>query len=277
MMFLSGKLTLDNLLFAWQKIYHLMNVYQKQMTALDSNDLLRHVVDSVAVNEREKSMLHDPGITKLLDGLRRDEAKSPEAHLAQTKYCVDRVMREAEKLSTLHGDSAAELTRLGETSSKVDEEFCSMFGLDRCDVDQFIKWAISEVGRDTTSLLAEYRKHASLPKHKFDEQMLFSDTFDTDGLVKAYSLLAPCGVLDAEKCSRFASILNPQTHEYRNHKFEQFPDADVSLLVLSNEIVFYGVELFDEVPKMNVCFYKCPESLLECLPKMGAAEQAVVF
>lgn len=260
-MFLLGELTMDNLLFAWQKIYRLMNVYQKQITALDVSDLLWHVVDGIEADGIEKDMLRDRCLTKLLDGLRRDAAESPATHRAQAKYCVDRVVREAEKLSSLHDDSAAELAGRGETSSKVDEEFCLMFGLERCAADQYLKWAIAEVGRNPAALLAEYRQHASLPENKFAGQLLVSDTFDADRSVKAYSLLAPCTVLDAEMCARFANTLNPQPHGYRNHEFVRPPDADVSFLVLSNEIVFYGVDMFDEVPKMNVCFYGCPESL----------------
>ncbi|XP_060858030.1 uncharacterized protein LOC132935478 [Metopolophium dirhodum] len=254
-MFLLGKLTLDNLLFAWQKIYHLMNVYQKQMAALDDSDLLRHVVDGITADERLKYVLRGPHISKLLDGLRREAMEKPVTHRAQVKYCVDRIMREVKKLSSLHDDSLAELTRLGEAHSKVNEEFCKMFGLDRCTMDQYAKWAIFEVGRDPAALLAEYREHASLPENKYNDLLLYSNTLSTGRSIKAYSLLAPCSALELESCVQFANMIYPQPHGYRNHKFVQSPDEDISFLVLSSEIVFFGVKLFDGVPKMNVCFY----------------------
>jgi len=269
-MFLLEKFSLDNMLFAWQKVYHLMNVYQKQLAALDDSDLLRHVVDCFTVDESVKYMLCGPYMMRLLDGLRRDAGERPASHRALIKYCVDRVMQEAKKLSALFNDSSAELVMLGKTCSKVDEEFCKMYGLDRCAMDQYAKWAILEIGSDPTALLAEYQEHASLPENKYDDQLLISDTLGTDQLVKAYSLLAQCGDLDVERCIQFANILNPQPHGYQNHEFVKPPDEDVSFLVLSSEIVFYGIKLFDGVPKMNICFYK---SLL----KVAAAEHSVVF
>lgn len=254
-MFLSGKLTLDNLLFAWQKIYHLMNVYQKQIAALNDSDLLRHVVDSVTADERLKYVLCGQHILKLLDSLHREAVNRPVTHRPLVKYCVDRIMREAKKLSTLHDDSLAESARLSEMCSKVNEEFCKMFELDRCAMDQYAKWAIFKVGRDPAALLAEYWEHASLPENKYDDQLLYSHTLGTDRSVKAFSLLAPCATLEVESCLRFANLLYPQPHGYRNHEFVQSADEHISFLVLSNEIVFFGVELFDGVPKMNVCFY----------------------
>jgi len=254
-MFLLGKLMLDNLLFAWQKIYHLMNIYQKQTAALDESDLLQHVVDGVTADERVKHVLRSKPILKLLDRLRRDAAKRPVTHRAQINYCVDRIMWEAKKLSSLLDNSLTESARLGETHSKVTEEFCKMFRLDRCAMDQYVKWAIFEVGRDPAGLLAEYREHTSLPENKYDDQLLYSKTLGIDRSVKAYSLLAPCGSLDMEMCVLFANMLYPQPHGYRNHEFVQSPDEDISFLVLSNKIVFFGIEQFDEVPKMNVCFY----------------------
>lgn len=254
-MFRLGKLTLDNLLFAWQKIYHLMNIYQKQIAALNNSDLLQYVVDGVTADERLKYVLCGPHIVKLLDGLRKEAMERPVNHRAQVKYCVDRIMREAKKLSSLHDDSMAELARLGETHSKVNEEFCKMFGLNRCAMDQYAKWAIFEVGRDPAALLAEYQEHASLPENKYDDQLLYSNTLSNGRSIKAYSLLAPCDALELESCVRFANMLYPQPHGYRNHEFVQSPDEDISFLVLSSEIVFFSEKLFDGVPKMNVCFY----------------------
>jgi len=261
MTFLKGKLTPDNMLFAWQKIYRLINVYQKQTAALDDSNLLQHVVDGVTVDERVKYVLCGQHMMKLLNGLHSDATKRLVTRWAQVKYCVHRIMQEAKKLSLLLDDSLAESARLGERHSNVNKEFCKMFGLDRCAMDQYVKWAIFEVGRDPAALLAEYWEHASLPENIYNDQLLYNETLGTNLSVKVYSLLAPCEMLDMERCVQFANLLYPQPHGYRNSTFVQAPNADTSYLMLSSAIVFFGVEQFDELPKLSICFWS---SGLDC-------------
>lgn len=261
--FMLDKLTLDNLLFAWQTFRKLMNVYQEQKATLDSSDLLWHVVDSVAADESVKCVLRGPRMVELLDSMWGGAAKT-KTHWTQVKFCVDRVLLEAEKLSALQQDSMADLVRRGQTRDKVNEQFCVMFGLERCAMDQYALYAICELARDPAALLGEYLLHASQPENVCDNELVacFSGG-GTDGArqsVKAYSMFSPSDdALDAVNCLQFANTICPQPHQYRDHDYVQ-PEPGVSLLLrvsaFSHEIVLFGVELLNGMPKLKVCFFR---------------------
>ncbi|XP_029343691.1 uncharacterized protein LOC100570684 [Acyrthosiphon pisum] len=255
--FLAENITTTNLLFAWKTIRRIFDGYQKQTSNLDVSDLLRHMVDDIAINESVKYVLRGQHMVNLLENLR---VYAPKKRIgrALVKYCVDYVLEEAKKLSALRNDCVAVIARHGETRVwKVDEEFCKCYGLERCAMDQYALWAIGQV--DAATLMAEYEKHASCPENMFDDEMVFNRRDDAGWSAKGYSFVAPCGVLDLEMCLRFAEKVNPQPHQYLNHELVQ-PEPAVSLMfgvsAYSVNIVFFGIDLINGVPKMSICFFE---------------------
>ncbi|XP_003247765.1 uncharacterized protein LOC100573401 [Acyrthosiphon pisum] len=255
--FLAENLTSSNLLFAWKTIRCMFDGYQKQTSNLDVDDLLWHVVDGIAINKSVKYVLRGQHMVNLLDSL-RVYAPKKRISRALVKYCVDHVLEEAKKLSALRDDCVAEIARHGETRAwKVDEEFCKCYGLGRCAMDQYALWAIGQVNAAT--LMAEYEKHTSRPENMFNDDMVFNKRDDAGWSTKGYSFVAPCGVLDLEMCLRFAEKINPQPHRYLNHELVQ-PEPAVSLMfgvsAYSVNIVFFGIDLINGVPKMSICFFE---------------------
>jgi len=255
--FFAENLTATNLLFAWKNIRLLFDGYQKQTSKLDVGDLLKHLVDGIAMHESVKYVLRGQHMVNLLDNL-RVHAPNKRISRALIEYCVDHVLGKAKKLSAMRDDCAAEIARHGETHAwKVDEEFCKCYGLERCAMDQYVLRAISQVNAAT--LMAEYEKHASLPENMFDDEMVVNKRDSAGWSAKGYSFVAPCGVLDLEMCLQFADKVNPQPHHYLDHKLVQ-PQPAVSLLfgvsAYSVNIVFFGIDLVNGVPKMNICFFE---------------------
>ncbi|KAL4136195.1 hypothetical protein QTP88_007758 [Uroleucon formosanum] len=254
-MFLVGNLTSGNLLFAWKNMYRVFDGYQKQTTNLDIGDLLRHVVDCIDIDESVKYVLRGQNVVNLLNSL-RDFAPKKRIDRALIKYCVDHILRQAKELSAERDDCLVEIARYGETRvDKVDEEFCKVYGLEKCSMDQYALWAVGQV--NAAKLMAEYEKYASRPENTFDDEMVVKCN-GTGWSSKGYSFVAPCGVLDLEMCLRFAEKINPQPHMYLDHKLVQ-PEPGVSLLLgisaYSVNIVFFGIDLINGVPKMNICFF----------------------
>ncbi|XP_060843941.1 uncharacterized protein LOC132924062 [Rhopalosiphum padi] len=257
-MFLEDNLTPQNLLFAWKNIRLIFDNYQKQTTELGVDEMLRHVVENIAEQESVKYVLRGQRMVVLLESL-REVAVNRSIRPALIKYCVELVLQEAKKLSAKHNDCVAELARLGETNvCEVDKEFCTIYGLERCAMDQYALWAIGEVGMKPVALMAEYQKHASRPENMFDDEMVVNETDGASRSVKGYTFVAPCSVLNLEMCLQFAEKINPQ-HQYISHEFVQ-PEADVSVLLkvsaFSVNIIFFGIDLINGVPKMNICFFQ---------------------
>lgn len=258
-MFLKENLTVENLFFAWKKIRPVFERYQKQTAHLSVDDLLRHLVENIEVGESVKYVLRGQRMVKLLDSLRECAPKKP-IRKTLIKYCLDRVLVEANKLSAKRDDSITELLKLGETRTwEVDKEFCKCYGLDRCAMDQYALWAIGEVGKDAATLLAEYEEHASRPENMFDDEMVVNEGVGSNLSTKGYTFVAPCGVLDLELCLQFAEKINPQPHRYLDHELVQ-PKPSMSLLfgvsAYSINIVFFGIDLINGVPKMSICFFE---------------------
>lgn len=261
--FLLEKLTPTNLLFAWKTIRHIFTSYQKQTAELDIGDLLWHVVDNTAETASVKYVLRGPRMVKLLEFLSKDVAKRP-MNRAFVEYCVKCVLEIAKKLSKDRDDCGAELARRGETRTMlVDEEFCKVYSwksykLEKCSMDQYVLWAIDEVSKYPVKFMDEYQQHASLPEHMFDDEMVVKQTDGDNQSVKGYTFVAPCSVLDFDICLRLAAKINPE-HRYNNHEFIQ-PKPDVSLMInvsaFSFNIVFFGVDVINGVPKMNICFFQ---------------------
>lgn len=261
--FLAEKLTPTNLLHAWSTIRRIFTNYQKQTAELDIGDLLWHVVNNIAVTERVKYMLRSQHMVKLLEYLRKDVTNRP-INRAFIEYCVECVLKEANKVSKDHDDCIAELARRGETRTKlVDEEFCKVyswksFKLEKCSMDQYVLWAIGEVSKSPVIFMDEYQQHASHPEHMFDDEMVVKQTDGDNQSVKGYTFVAPCSVLNFDICLRLAEKINPE-YRYNNHEFIQ-PKPDVSLMInvsaFSFNIVFFGVDLINGVPNMNICFFQ---------------------
>jgi hypothetical protein len=257
-MFLEDNLTPENLFFAWKNIRLIFDNYQKQMTELGVDEMLRHLVENIAEQESVKYVLRGQRMVALLESL-REVAVNRSIRPALIKYCVERVLQEAKKLSANHNDCVAELARLGKTNvCEVDKEFCAIYKLKRCAMDQYALWAIEEVGMKPVALMNEYQKYASRPENMFDDEMVVNETDGASRSVKGYTFVAPCSVLDLEICLQFAEKINPQ-HQYISHKFVQ-PEADVSVLLkvsaFSVNIIFFGIDLINGVPKMNICFFQ---------------------
>lgn len=258
-MFLDENLTPKNLLLAWKMMRSVFDGYQKQTAELDVGALLWHVVNDIAEDESVKYVLRGQCMEKLLDRIRECAPKTP-IHRGLIKYCVNRVLREAEKLSALYDDSVAKLASMGETRTwKVDEEFCAMFGLEKCSMDQYVLYAIGEIGKNAAALMAEYEEHASRPENMFDDEMVVSQSNDSGQSVKGYTLVAPCSVLDIKICLQLAEKINPQPHRYIDHQLLQ-PEPGVSLMIgvsaFNVNIVFFGVDLINGVPKLSICFFQ---------------------
>lgn len=255
-MYLAENLTANNLFNAWKTLRCVFDGYQKQTAQLNVGDLLWHVVDDIAVDESVKYVLRGQRMVKLLDSL---SGKKP-IRRALVKYFVDRVLQEAMKLQAIRDDIVAELAMRGETRTwKVDEEFCKVYGLDRCAMDQYVLWAIFEIEMNATAVMAEYEEYASRPENMFDDEMVVSES-DRDGRsTKGYTFVAPCSFLDLEFCLQFSEKINPQPHHYLDHKIVQ-PEPGVSLMfgvsAYSINIVFFGIDLINGVPKMSVCFFQ---------------------
>jgi len=254
--FLAEKLTHTNLLFAWKTIRLMFDGYQKQTSNLEFGDLLWHIVDDIAIHESVKYVLRGQHMVNLLESLR---VFAPKKRIGRglVKYCVDHVLGEAKKLSAMRNDCVAEIARHGETRTwKVDEEFCKCYGLSKCSMDQYALWAIGQVNAAT--LMAEYEKHASRSENMFEDEMVFNKRHSADISAKGYSFVAPCGVLDLEMCLRFAEKVNPQPHQYLDHKFVE-PEPCVSLMfgvsAYSVNIVFFSIDMINGVPKLNICFF----------------------
>uniref|UniRef100_A0A2S2P9A5 Uncharacterized protein n=1 Tax=Schizaphis graminum TaxID=13262 RepID=A0A2S2P9A5_SCHGA len=258
-MFLTDNLTPENLLTAWKNIRLIFNNYQKQTSELGVDELLRHVVENIAEQESVKYVLRGERMVKLLESL-REAAVNRSIRLALVKYCVERVLQEAKKLSAMHNDCVAELARRGETNvCEVDKMFCEIHRIERCAMDQYALWAIDQVGKKPpVALMAEYQEHASRPENMFDDEMVVKETVGASRSVKGYTFVAPCSVLDLELCLQFAEKVNPQ-HHYISHEFVQ-PEAGVSILLkvsaFSVNIIFFGVDLINGVPKMSICFFQ---------------------
>ncbi|XP_022162291.1 uncharacterized protein LOC111028070 [Myzus persicae] len=255
-MFLAENLTPQNLLFSWKTIRRVFEGYQKQIAQLDVGDLLRHVVDGIAVDESVKYVLRGQRMVKLLDSL---SGKKPIGR-ALIKYFVDRVLQKAMKLQADRDECVADLAKRGETSTwEVDVEFCKCYGIERCAMDQYALWAIGEVGVNATDVMAEYEEYASRPENMFDDEMVVNEGDGSGWSAKGYTFVAPCGVLDLEFCLRLSEKINPQPHHYLDHKHVQ-PEPGVSLLfgvsAYSVNIVFFGIDLINGVPKMNICFFQ---------------------
>lgn len=261
--FLAEKLTPTNLLFAWSTIRRIFNSYQKQTAELNIDNLLWHVVDNTAETESVKNVLRGQRMVELLEFLSKDAAKRT-MNQAFVKYCVQCVLEIANKLSKDRDDCVDELARRGETRTElVDEEFCKVYSwksykLEKCSMDQYVLWAIDEVSKSPVEFMDEYQQHASLPKHMFDDEMVVNQTDGDNQSVKGYTFVAPCSVLDFDICLQLAKKINP-VHRYNNHEFIQ-PKPDVSLMInvsaFSFNIVFFGVDLINGVPKMNICFFE---------------------
>lgn len=254
-MFLADNLTPGNLLFAWKNLYRVFDGYQKQTSKLDIGDLLRHVVDCIDIDESVKYVLRGQNMVNLLNSL-REFAPKKRIGRALVKYCVDHVLRQAKALSAQRDDCLVEIARYGETRAyKVDEEFCKCHGLEKCSMDQYALWAVGQV--NPAKLMAEYEEYASRPENMFEDEMVVKCK-GTGWSSKGFTFVAPCGVLDLEMCMRFADKINPQPHQYRDHQLVQ-PEPGVSLMIrvsaYSVNIVFFGIELIDGVPKMNICFF----------------------
>ncbi|XP_060857031.1 uncharacterized protein LOC132935039 isoform X2 [Metopolophium dirhodum] len=255
--FLAENLTATNLLLAWKTIRLIFDGYQNQTSNLDVSGLLWHLVDDIAMHESVKYVLRGQHMVDLLDKLR---VCAPKKRIDRVliKYCVDHVLGEAKKLSEMRDHCMAEITRHGETRAwKVDEEFCKCYGLERCAMDQYVLRAISQV--NVATLMAEYEKHASRPENMFDNEMVVNERNSAGWSAKGYSFVAPCSILDLEMCLRFAVKVNPQPHQYLDHKLVQ-PEPGVSLMfgvsAYSVNIVFFGIDLVNGVPKMNICFFE---------------------
>ncbi|XP_025203490.1 uncharacterized protein LOC112600469 [Melanaphis sacchari] len=257
-MFLGNNLTVHNLLFAWQMIQRVFDIYQKQTAKLDVDNLLWHLVDNIAEKESVKFVLRGQRMVKLLESLPEDMANGLNRR-SLFKYCVDHVLLEAKKLSELRDSCMAELTRLGENrASELDRQFCAMYGLESCSMDQYVLWAIEEVGKHTVTLMAEYQEYMSRPENMFNNEMVVNETGGAGPSVKGFTLNLPCSVLDVEMCLQIVGKINPQ-YDCTNHKFVQ-PEPDASLLIkfsaYSIDIVFFGIDLINGVPSMNICFFK---------------------
>lgn len=258
-LFLKENLTVENLFFAWKAIRPVFEGYQKQTNHLNVDDLLRHLVEKIEVDESVKYVLRGQRMVKLLDSLRECAPKKP-IRKTLIEYCLNRVLEEANKLSVKRNDAITELARLGETRTwEVDKEFCKCYGLERCAMDQYALWAIGEVGKDAAALLAKYEEHASRPENMFDDEMVVNEGVGSDLSSKGYTFVAPCGVLDIELCLRFAERINPRPHRYLDHELVQ-PDPSMSLLfgvsAYSINIVLFGIDLINGVPKMSICFFE---------------------
>lgn len=256
-MFLQENLTVENLFSAWKDIHRVFDGYQKQTAHLSVNDLLRHLVEDIDVDERVKYVLRGQHMAKLLDSLRECAPKKP-IRKSLIKYCLNRVLAEAKKLSKNREDSIAELARLGVTHAwEVDKEFCKCYGLESCTMDQYVLWAIGDVGKDAAALLAEYEEYVARKENMFDDEMVVNEDSGSDLTTKGYTFVAPCSFLDLELCLRFAKTINPQPHQYMDHELVQ-PDPSISLLfgvsAYSINIVLFGVDVINGVPKMSICF-----------------------
>ncbi|CAH1732753.1 unnamed protein product [Aphis gossypii] len=202
-------------------------------------------------------------MVKMLEFLSKDAAKRL-MNQAFIKYCVEYVLDIAKKLSKDRDDCVDELARRGETRTElVDEEFCKVyswksFKLEKCSMDQYVLWAIDEVSKNPVEFMDKYQQHASHPEHMFDDEMVVNQTDGDNQSVKGYTFVAPCSVLDFDICLQLAGKINPE-HRYNNHEFIQ-PKPDVSLMInvsaFSFNIVFFGVDLINGVPKMNICFFQ---------------------
>jgi len=255
-MFLEEKLTANNLFFAWKNIHRVFGNYQNQAKKLDISDLLRHLVDFINIDESVKYVLRGQHMVNLLKSL-RDIAPKKRIAPGLVRYCVDYVLQQAKELSAMRDDCVVEIARHGETRAyKVEEEFCKIYGLEKCSMDQYALRAIGQV--DAAKLMAEYEEYASRPENMYDDEIIVKSD-GTGWSSKGYSFVAPCGDLNFEMCLRFAEKINPQPHKYLDNKLVQ-PEPGVSLMfgisAYSVNIVFFSIDLSNSIPKMNICFFE---------------------
>lgn len=257
--FLKDNLTAKKMIFAFKDLCEYLNLYKKQLSEMNSGDLLTHIVNNSGVlssNESDevKAILCGAPIKVLLQEKFPDKATDP--HFL--KFFVAHVMHKARAMQAMLNNVLIECKEHGKSNNdEIKSEFCQVYGLSECSMKDYVLHITLQIADNLNEVLEAYNLYCAQPENKYNE-LLVADYQDNGHKVHAYTIPSPCDQLDQATCSRFAQTIDQSRNEYSNYNFAQ-PESDVSVLFsvsgFSIKMVIFRSSMNNGIPTLNICFY----------------------
>lgn len=227
---------------------------------MNTDNLLTHIVKDTGLLPRDlsnevKNVLCGDHMKYLIQN------KFPEKATDRNfvTFCIEQVIEKAQTIRMAYTDAVTECEfhRL-DNYSLIEHEFCQVYGLNRCDMSEFVLSGIQQIADDTVSLLKAYEQHCSQPENKFNELLMASHA-EGSQTIQTFSTVTSCNELDVETCTDLAQTYDQRNHEYNNYKFVH-PQRDVSVLYsassFSVNMVIFVTSTDNGLPSLNVSFYR---------------------
>lgn len=258
--FLKDELTAQKLIFGLKNFCEFINSYKKQLSVMNADDLLTHIVKNTGilphdVSNEVKNILCGDRMRALL----RDKFPKKASDQNFVKFCVKHVMEKAGTIQLAYNEVVADSKRRGlEDYSYIEHVFCQVYGLNQCNMSEFVLRGIQEILDDVVSFSKAYEQHCLRPENIYDELLIASHA-EGSRTIHTFSTVPPCNELDVNTCTSFAQIFDQRNHEYSNYSFVQ-PQSNVSVLFsassFSIKMVIFLTDTHNGSPSLNVCFYR---------------------
>lgn len=258
--FLKDELTPQKLMFGLKNFCEFINSYQKQLSVMNADDLLTHIVNNTGilphdVSNEVKNILCGDHMRALL----RNKFPKKASDKNFIKFCVEHVMKNAGTIRRAYNEVVAECESHGlDGYSHIEQEFCQVYGLNQCDMSEFVLRGIREIAQDMVSFSKAYEEHCSKPENRFEELLVASHA-ENSRTIHTFSTVPPCNALDEGTCTNFAQTFDQRNHEYSSYSFVQ-PQPNVSILFsassFSTKMVIFVTDKHNGNPSLNISFYR---------------------
>ncbi|VVC46499.1 Hypothetical protein CINCED_3A012179 [Cinara cedri] len=249
--FLKSNLTKERLLFAYKYFQKYLDSYINKRKSLNSNDLLKHIVDNISLKcNEERSVKTILCGQYMLDLLHKSQIN---IDCLLIQFSIDYIMEKATALNVKFNECVELMSNFD--LDEIKKEFCIQYMLEDCCMSQYVLHSIKESSDNIESFIDAY--HAFMLKSDFNKQLVRHENNGFQSL-DAYQVSVSTDNLDRTTCVNYAQALDPNNQNIKDYMFIE-TESNISILFscewLTLKIIFFHVHKINGVNSLNISVY----------------------